>query len=52
MGLCKVPLSVSLFGFWDRDYVSQLPCVGYYVFVKSSFKHTREECESKTAYVF
>ena len=22
--------------FWDRDYVSQLPCVRYYVFVKSS----------------
>ena len=43
----------SLFvGFWDRDYVSQLPCVRYYVFVKSSFKHTREECESKRAYVF
>ena len=38
-------------GFWDRDYVSQLPCVRY-VFVKSSFKHTREECESKRAYVF
>ena len=26
--------------------------VRYYVFVKSSFKHTREECESKRAYVF
>ena len=39
-------------GFWDRDYVSQLPCVRYYVFVKSSFKHTREECESKRASVF
>ena len=39
-------------GFWDRDYISQLPCVRYYVFVKSSFKHTREECESKSAYVF
>ena len=39
-------------GFWDRDYVSQLSCVRYYVFVKSSFKHTREECESKRAYVF
>ena len=39
-------------GYWDRDYVSQLPCVRYYVFVKSSFKHTREECESKRAYVF
>ena len=52
MGLYEVPLSVSLLGFWDRDYVSQLPCVRYYVFVKSSFKHTREECESKRAYVF
>ena len=35
-----------------RDYVSQPTCVRYYVFVKSSFKHTREECESKRAYVF
>ena len=50
MGLDEVPLSVSL--FWDRDYVSQLPCVRYYVVVKSSFKHTREECDSKRAYVF
>ena len=24
----------------------------YYVFVKSSFKHTREECEPKGTYVF
>ena len=40
MGLYELPLSVSLFGFWDRDYASQLPCVRYYVFVKSSFKHT------------
>ena len=28
-----VPVSMSLLGFWDRDYVSQLPCVRYYVFV-------------------
>ena len=39
-------------GFWDRDYDRQLPCVTYYVFVKSSFKHTREECEYKREYVF
>ena len=39
-------------GLWDRDYVSQLPCVRYYVLVKSRFKHTREECESKMTYVF
>ena len=32
IGLYEVPLSVSLLGFWDRDYVSQLPCVWYYVF--------------------
>ena len=34
--LYEVPLSVSLLVL-DRDYVSQLPCVRYYVFVKSSF---------------
>ena len=49
MGLYEVPLSVSL--FWDRDCVSQLPCVRYYVFVKSRFKYTHEECESKRANV-
>ena len=42
MGLYEVPLSVSL--FWDRDYVRQLPCVMYNVFVK--------ECEYKRDYVF
>ena len=52
MVLYEAPLSVSFVGSWDRDYVSQLPCVRYYVFVKSSFKHTREKCESKRAYVF
>ena len=52
--LCKEEgaLVCVFVGFWDTDYVSQLPCVRYYVFVKSSFKHTREECESKRAYVF
>ena len=39
-------------GFWDGDYVSQLPYVWYYVGVKSSFLHAHEECESKRAYVF
>ena len=34
------------------DYVSQLPYVWYYVGVKSSFQHVREECDSKRAYVF
>ena len=39
-------------GLLDGDYVSQLPYVKYYVVIKSGFKHTREECESKKAYVF
>ena len=49
---CMVCPCLCLFGFWDKDYVSQLPCVRYFVFVESSFKHTREECESKRAYGF
>ena len=52
MGLYSGAHVCVFVGFWDRDYVSQLPCVRYYVFVKSSFKHTREECESKRVYVF
>ena len=43
---------LCLVGFWDGDYVSQLPYVWYCVGVKSSFKHVREEHVSKTAYVF
>ena len=27
------------FGFWDGDYVRQLPYVWYYVGVKSRFQH-------------
>ena len=51
--LFSVCSAVGVFvGFWDRDYASQLPCVRYYVFVKSSVKHTSEECDSKRAYVF
>ena len=45
IGLYEVSLPVSFFGLWDRNYVSQLPCVRYYVFVKNSLKHNREECE-------
>ena len=51
MGLYEVSLVCVFVGFWDRDYVSQLPYVRYYVFVNCSFKQTREECESKRAYV-
>ena len=39
-------------GFWDGDYISPLPYVWYYVGVKCSFHHVREECESKRADVF
>ena len=39
-------------GFWDGEYVSHLLYLWYYVGVKSSFQHAREECESKRAYVF
>ena len=35
MGLYVVPFFCVFVGFWDRDYVSQLPGVRYYVFVKS-----------------
>ena len=49
MGVC---LRRGFVGFWDRDYVSQLPCVRYYVFVRSSFKHTCEECDSKSPMCF
>ena len=52
MALYEVPLSMSLLGFWNGDYVSQLSYVWYYVGVKSSFQHAREECESKRAYLF
>ena len=52
MGLHEVPLSMSLLAFWDGEYVTQLPYVWYYVAVKSSFQHAREECESKRSYVF
>ena len=51
MGLYEVPLSMSLLGF-GMGTDSQLPYVWYYVGVKSSFQHAREECESKRAYVF
>ena len=40
-------------GFWNRDYVSPPSiCEVLCPLVKSSFKHTREESESKKAYVF
>ena len=51
MGLYEVPLSVSLLGFGIGTMLANFH-VWYYIFVYSSLKHTREECESKRAYVF
>ena len=45
MDLYDLALSMPMLGFWDGDYVSQLLYVWYYVGVKSSFHHAREECE-------
>ena len=50
-GTMRCPVYV-LVGFWDGDYVSQLPYMWYYGVVKGSLKHAHEECESKRAYVF
>ena len=32
----RFPCLYLFWGFWNRDYVSQLPCVRYYVLVRSS----------------
>ena len=49
MDLYEVPFSMSLFGLGMRTILANFHYVRYYVFVKSGFKHTREECESKRA---
>ena len=36
---CMSALVYVFVGFWDEDYVSQLPYVCYYVVVKNSFKY-------------
>ena len=41
MGLYEVPVSVSLLGLGMRTMLANL--VRYYIVVKSSFKHTRED---------
>ena len=48
---CMSGIVYVFVGFWDGDYVIQLPYVWYYVGVKSSFQHACEEWESKRAYV-
>ena len=53
MGLYEVPLSMSLLGFGMGTMLGNFHMyVWYCIVVKSSFKLTREECESKRAYVF
>ena len=52
MSLYEVLLAMSLLGFGNGVYVSQLLYVLYYVGVKSGFQHVCEECKSKRAYVF
>ena len=47
--LYEVPLLMSFGG--DRDNVIQFSYVCYYGVVNSSFKHTREDSESKREYV-
>ena len=51
MSLYEVPLSMSLLGFGMGSMLANFH-VWYYVGVKSTFQHAREECESKRAYVF
>ena len=52
MGLYEVPLSISLLCFGMGTMLANFHMCGIIVVVKSSFKHAREECESKRAYVF
>ena len=44
---CMRCLFYVFVGFWDGDCASQLPYVWYYIGVKSSFQHGREEYESR-----
>ena len=50
MGLYEVPWSMSLLGFWMGTMLANFQMC--YIVVKSSCQHAREECESKSAYVF
>ena len=48
----EVPLSVFLLGFGIGIMLANFHVCGIMFFIKSSFKHTHEECESKSDYVF
>ena len=52
MALNEVPLSVSLLGFGIETMLANFHMCGIMLVLKSSFKHAREECESKRVYVF
>ena len=50
-GIWACMRSMSLLGFGMGTMLANFH-VWYYVGVKSSFQHAREECESKRAYLF
>ena len=52
MGLYEVSLSKPLLGFRMGTILTNFHKCWYYVGVKISFQHAREECESRRAYVF
>ena len=52
MGLYEVPLSVSLLGFGIWTMLANFHVCGIMFLLRAVFKHTRQECESKRAYVF
>ena len=52
MVLYEVLLSMSLSNFGMRTMLANFHMCWYYAVVKSSFKHAREEYESKSVYVF
>ena len=52
MGLYEVPLSASLLGLGIRTILANFHVWGIMFLLRAVFKHTREECESKRAYVF
>ena len=52
MGLYDAPLLTTFMGFGMGTMLANFHMCGINVNVKSSFKHAREECESKRACVF
>ena len=52
MGLYEVPLLVPLFGFGMGTMLANFHMCGIMLVLRAVFRHAREECESKTAYIF